>query len=265
MRNSPRARLVPLTFLVTAFVFSPALATSKSARLTLPILVDQAVTEDKSITVDAGRLFGVESAHFHSFAHVTSSVRIPQKKSEILISPTDLFVEYTAHINGETFPIYCTARAAKPVWILTCLADRNTDGTFEQLWSGTAANPRVWVPYPNIRHEADMEPVKYIRSDDTTSEPLSIGFVGFGGNIWTGQREFFVQVQKGNDHVLLFESRATGSAKKGPVDVGLYDARVRFEGGTREQLQVAVTKGLTAGKYQISLGYPERQIWVYAP
>ena len=254
-----------LIFLVTALGFSPAIAASNSAGLTLPILVDQAVTEAKSMTVDAGQLFGVKSAHFHSVAHVTSSVRIPQKKSEVLISPTDLFVEYTAHINGGTFPIYCTARTAKPVWTLTCLADRNADGKFEQLWSGTAANPRVWVPYPNIRHEADMEPMEYTRSDDTTSEPLSIGFVGFGGNIWTGQREFFVQLQKGNDHVLLFESRATGSAKKGPVDVGLYDARIRFEGGTREQLQVAVTKGLTAGRYQISLGYPERQIWVYVP
>jgi len=265
VRNRQLLRLAAWALAGAIFSCSSAHAASKSAGLTLPILVDQTGIEAGSATVNAGQLFGVQSAHFRSFAHVTSSVRIPQKKTELLISPTDSFVEYTAHLDGATFPIYCTARPAKPVWTLTCLADRDGNDSFEQLWSGTVANPRVWVPFPNIRYQSDIEPVEYNRSDGMTTEPLSIGFVGFGGNIWTGQREFFVQLEKGDDHVVLFESRVTGSAKKGPVDLNLYDARVRFEGGTREQLQVTVTKGLTAGRYQLSLGYPERQIWVYVP
>lgn len=236
-----------------------------TAQITLPVAVTPSEPPPDILTVGSLELFGAQPARYMSSAQIAAPTTIRYKKVELSFAPDDRFIEYRAAIRDDVFTVYCTARPSKPVSMLLCLADRDKDGAFEQLWLGSTAHPRLWVPFPDIRFQTAIDPVRYATTEDTAGDPLSIGFGGSGGNIWTGRREFFVKIAKGQDQVLLFESRATGSARRGPADIKLYDAVVRLHGGTRERLEVSVVKGLTAGRYELSVNYPTQQIWITIP
>lgn len=201
MRMKLRLGLIVPILVATQHIVMPAAhASSKNGQITLPVIVDpNDLSAPNSTTVNAGSLFGAQEARFKSHAHLKSAIQIQQKNIDLSFSPGDLFIEYAARVQKSTFPIYCTAIPSKPLWALVCLADRDNDGAFEQLWSGSVANPRLWVPHPNIRHQVDIDPVEYEATDGGAGDPLSIGFVGYGGNIWTGQREFYVQLARGED------------------------------------------------------------------
>ena len=244
----------------------PAAAASKNGQITLPVVVEPATPDNgEPVEVAAQKLFGKQAAHVGSLAHVTAPVELTIKKKPIRLEPTDDLAEYRGYSEKETFPLFCTARAAKPVATLLCLADRDGDGRFDQFWTGTAANPALAIPYPNIRFQSDIEPAAYQSMQPSQAAAMMIGFVGSGGNVWTGKREFFVRVERAGASVLLFESRATGTAKDGPVDIALYDAIIHLVEDSREAFRLKVAKPLGRGTYQLSVGYPAQTIWIAVP
>lgn len=245
---------------------APAAAASKNGQITLPVIVD-AVPPDSGepVEVAAQQLFGKQAAHVGSLAHVAAPLQLMIKKTPIALAPADALAEYKGYSGKETFALFCTPRAAKPVAMLLCLADRDSDGRFDQFWTGAAANSPLAIPYPNIRFQSDIEPAAYQATRPSQEDAMAIGFVGSGGNVWTGKREFFVRVERPGASVLLFESRATGTAKNGPVDIALYDAIIHLVEDSRDAFRLKVAKPLSGGTYQLSVGYPTQTIWIAVP
>ena len=266
MRSMHMGSLAGGLLLMMCAMAVPATAAPKNARITLPVVVDPVAPDSgEPVEVAAQQLFGKQAARVASLAHVTAPVELMIKKTPIALSPADALAEYKGYSEKETFALFCTARAAKPVAMLLCLADRDGDGRFDQFWTGSAANPALAIPYPNIRFQSEIEPAAYQATQPSQADAMAIGFVGSGGNVWTGKREFFVRVERPGASVLLFESRATGTAKNGPVDIALYDAIVHLVGDSREAFRLKVTKPLGGGTYQLSVGYPTQTIWIAVP
>lgn len=244
----------------------PAAAAPKNGQITLPVIVAPATSDaGEPVEIAAQQLLGKQIAHVGSLAYVAAPVQLMIKKTPVALAPADGLAEYKGFSGKETFALFCTARAAKPVAMLLCLADRDRDGRFEQFWTGTAANPALAIPYPNIRFQSDIEPTAYQSMQPSQADAITIGFVGSGGNVWTGKREFFVRVERSGASVLLFESRATGTAKNGPVDIGLYDAVIHLVEDSRNAFRLKVAKPLGQGTYHLSVGYPTQTIWIAVP
>lgn len=244
----------------------PAQAASKNGQITLPLVVVSAASGGEEIVdVPAQQLFGKQSARFGSVAQVAGPTRLIIRKDAVDLSPDDRLIEYKGYADKESFALFCTARPARPVAMLLCLADRDGDGRFDQFWTGAAANPNLPIPYPNIRFQSAIEPAAYRRTPQPQADDMVIGFVGSGGNVWTGKREFFVRVERPGASVLLFESRATGTAKGGPVDIALYDAIIHLVEDSRDSFRLKVAKPLGRGVYHLSVGYPQQTIWVTVP
>ena len=266
MRLMHKGRLAAGMLVAMGTMAVPAAAAPKNGRITLPVIVDPAVPGGgEPVEVAAQKLFGKQAAHVVSLALLTAPVQLMIKKTPVTLAPADGLAEYKGHLGKETFALFCTARAAKPVATLLCLADRDGDGRFDQFWTGTAANPALAVPYPNIRFQSDIEPATYQSMQPSQAAAMVIGFVGSGGNVWTGKREFFVRVERPGASVLLFESRATGTAKNGPVDIALYDAIIHLVEDSRDVFRLKVAKPLGGGTYQLSVGYPTQTIWIAVP
>jgi hypothetical protein len=266
MRLMPMGRIAAAILAATGAMAGPAAAAPKNGRIALPVIVDPATPDSgEPVEVAAQQLFGKQTAHVASLARLTAPVQLMIKKTPVTLAPADGLAEYRGYLGKETFALFCTARAAKPVAALLCLADRDGDGRFDQFWTGTAANPALAVPFPNIRFQSDIEPAAYQPMQPSEADAMAIGFVGSGGNVWTGKREFFVRVERPGASVLLFESRATGTAKNGPVDIALYDAIIHLVGDSRDAFRLKVAKPLGGGTYQLSVGYPTQTIWIAVP
>lgn len=252
-------------------ISTPAIA-AETAKLSLPILLSpddasiQSKTTVQPMLTAPVDILGPRRMFFRSTASVSEEVRWGRKGREVSVSPADRLVEYEIKSDTQSFPAYCRAYPKKPLSSLICLADRDNDGDFDQVWLGETANPKVWVPFSFVQLQVSpFTPQKYSVQMGPIPSDLQFGFSVTSAGGLANKRELHLQVTNGTEKVYMFYNRITGPSRLGSVDTTIFDSQIRLYGEDSKTVTYSIEKPLTQPKYNIFHPGITRNVWMYVP
>lgn len=247
-------------------------AAAETANLLLPIMLsaDDATVQSKAtvqpMSHESVDILGPRQVSFQSTANVFSEVRVGKKGREVSIAPTDRLVEYEIRSGRQSFPAYCKTYPQKPVSGLICLADRDGNADFDQVWLGEVANPPLLVPFPLIRlQNFSFTPQRYSIQTGPISSDLKFGFSVTGAGGLANKRELYLQISNGSQKVYMFYNRITGPSRSGPVDTSIFDSQIRLYGEDSKTVTYSIEKPLMQQRYSIVHPGISRNVWIYVP
>ena len=174
---------VGLMSIVFGGINSQAFA-AQTGRIALPILLspDDANIVPKTtvqpMLVAPADILGARRLNFRSLANVSAEVRTGKRGKEIVISPSDQLVEYMIDSATQKFPAYCKAYQKQSLSLsgLVCLADRDSNGSFDQIWLGELANPKLWIPMPLVQLQSNAITQAYVVQKGPLDSGSKFGF-----------------------------------------------------------------------------------------
>jgi hypothetical protein len=239
------------------------------ARVALPIVVETpAEPAGRLHSFRTGELWGSQPARYRSAVTLEGPVRTPELGMSLAIVPGERLVELQATSKAFTGPLYCkTIRMGRKQWpALVCLADRDSDGALDQLWTGNAASLDAVVPYPDVRSLTAIEPVRYRPVADASSLALQLGFYVSGKNPLLGQHHFYAGLGIGGKVAYLFhESHKAVTMGDLPRSVSLGGAEIKVKSLVSGTYQAEVVRPVPPGELLVVSPYPTRTVYVYVP
>jgi hypothetical protein len=245
-------------------------AKREKATVALPIIVEApaATQAGRLHSFRTGEMWGTQPARYRSAVAVDGLVRETGGGAPLAILPGERLVELQATSRAFTGPLYCkTVRMGGKQWpALACLADRDDDGAFDQLWTGRAASLDAVVPYPDIRSLTAIEPVRFRPLTDPASLALEIGFYVSGKNPLLGQHHFYAGIAVAGKVAYLFgSSHEAVTLSELPKPVGLIGARISVKSLVKGTYQAEVVQPVPSGEQMVVSPYPKQTVYVYVP
>ncbi len=253
--------------IILAFAAGPLPAKEKVKReralVALPVLVE-AVEPGRSYSFAVGELFGAQPAHYRSTATLDSTLPLPEYETSI--STDRLLVELQASSRDFTGPVWCLGhQIRKNMRALLCLADRDGDGAFDQLWQGGAASLEPLVPFPDMRSVRAIEPVRFRKKQDDGASGLKLGFYVSGTNPILGQHHFYPVLGVDRSLYPLFEHHKAVSLRSLPKSINVGGGELNVTSVAGKAYQATVTRPLSAGEWLVASPYPTQTIYISVP
>lgn len=241
----------------------------EKATVALPIVVEAPAGPPAGLhSFRTGEIWGTQPARYRSAVAIEGVIRAPELGVTLAILPGERLVELQAASKAFTGALYCkTIKAGKKQWpILICLADRDSDGALDQLWTGRAASIDAVVPYPDVRSLTAIEPVRYRQLTDPASLALQIGFYVSGKNPLLGQHHFYGGIAVDGKVAYLFhESHEAVTLGELPKSVTLIGAQISVKSLVKGNYQAEVVRPVPVGERMVVSPYPRQTVYVYVP
>jgi hypothetical protein len=261
--------LLPFVILSAAAPLFAEKVKRERAQVALPIIVEASSDPAPgSYTFRAGEFWGGQPVRYRSAVVLNGGVPVPEIGPGIGIQPGEQLIELQATSRAWSGSLYCKSqiRWKKLPPVLLCVADRNGDGSMDQLWAAVAASSRFVVPYPDIRSLRAIEPTPFEAVEDRSSLSLQFGFFVSGTNPIFGVHHFYPMLsEKGEVGHVMMEEHKSISVSELPKEFTIGGGRIRITGFRQGNYEASVIGRLPPGERMIVSAYPKQTIYISVP